>query len=81
MYMNLSTFIGLKSPVLNMLNSLISQVLLSNKAFSYKKKCVINFNRVNDDKKIPWKGAYQSWGNNRKDTLLIPNERNKNNVT
>ena len=36
---NLSTFLTLKSPVLNFLNSLSSQALLSYKPPSYKKTC------------------------------------------
>ena len=35
MYMNLSTFLGLKNPILNFLNFLSSRVLLSYKPLSY----------------------------------------------
>ena len=38
--MNLSTFLGLKNPVLNFLNFSSSRVLLSYKPFSYKNKRV-----------------------------------------
>ena len=41
MYMNLSTFLGLKNPVLNFLNYLSSRALLSYKQLSYKKMCII----------------------------------------
>ena len=40
MYMNLSTFLGLKNPILNFLNFLGSRALLSYKPLSYKTTCI-----------------------------------------